>query len=747
MDGKKVTELSAGTYEFVSQSEVDKLLEQQVSGFNIPSIWRAIVQFFKGKKVNEQLNEKRPLNELKTMDDVIRQLRADSHIVVYLKQDRAFPLIISTKDDAHREFAPMRIKTKYVDADFGVSLFVQINDFEQFIRYYLVDNDTVSTNDIQNSLKLYLPSILQEELRDVEIDAYGLPAPVRDKILLRIKALESLLHGLSIVNVVDISCAQRDLERFRMLAQEMYLSEKELDYLKRTNEFKNRLIEVKNEQKLKEAAGTVSLLQAVRAINHDRLLNDEEERSFMMQLETQRKIREAKNEQELTVALNEIARDRLMSEDQLENWKQDMAASNDRKKFDRENVTEILRMQGLALRDKKALELDAEVMRSKIQLDSSLDSERIAAARKKMEEEIDYNIERQRRSLELIEFSNRNALAEAEGKNALLAKEIEQHKLVDDYEFGKRSREDQYEDGRFDENIRRTRATNAVEIDYVRDKNDVEIDRISKLSAISMGNLKAMHDMDAEDESRRNEHEMALKKAEMEERMHKDNLAHDETMTKLLNEFNINMARAENEKGFTTEQILANRIDQMDPEARKAFMEALSSHKELKAVEEARYLIDRERALADAKKEEIWKMAMASKDKSSEDFKEFAKYAMGLNASVAAGAVDRQRESEQQNYDRYERIATHRADEQADNMQKRMDDIDDRKEEYRQQMMHEQGRIDKNQDMALNYVTRHKPDKPTVSNDISLLQKECPHCHKMVHVVGPRCPQCGEFLE
>ena len=94
-----------------------------------------------------------------------------------------------------------------------------------------------------------------------------------------------------------------------------------------------------------------------------------------------------------------------------------------------------------------------------------------------------------------------------------------------------------------------------------------------------------------------------------------------------------------------------------------------------------------------------------------------------------------------------ERIATHRADEQADNMQKRMDDIDDRKEEYRQQMMHEQGRIDKNQDMALNYVTRHKPDKPTVSNDISLLQKVCPHCHKMVHMVGPRCPQCGEFLE
>ena len=41
VDGKKVTELSAGTYEFVSQSEVDKLLEQQVSGFNIPSIWRA----------------------------------------------------------------------------------------------------------------------------------------------------------------------------------------------------------------------------------------------------------------------------------------------------------------------------------------------------------------------------------------------------------------------------------------------------------------------------------------------------------------------------------------------------------------------------------------------------------------------------------------------------------------------------------------------------------------------------------
>ena len=51
-------------------------------------------------------------------------------------------------------------------------------------------------------------------------------------------------YGLGIVRIIEITADSADMERFRNLSREMYLSEQELDYLQRTNEFRNLVTEI-----------------------------------------------------------------------------------------------------------------------------------------------------------------------------------------------------------------------------------------------------------------------------------------------------------------------------------------------------------------------------------------------------------------------------------------------------------------------------------------------------------------------
>ena len=62
--------------------------------------------------------------------------------------------------------------------------------------------------------------------------------------------------GLEIVRIVEISADNEDIQRFNNLSHEMYLSEQELDYLRRTNDFKNRLADVNNSQQIHTAGLT-----------------------------------------------------------------------------------------------------------------------------------------------------------------------------------------------------------------------------------------------------------------------------------------------------------------------------------------------------------------------------------------------------------------------------------------------------------------------------------------------------------
>ncbi|MEI3422166.1 MAG: hypothetical protein V8R91_14590 [Butyricimonas faecihominis] len=124
-------------------------------------------------------------------------------------------------------------------------------------------------------------NVLQDTLYDTELSSNRIPAGT-SRLTERQNQCRGTgsLFGISIVRIVEISATSEDLERFRVFSRELYLSDKELDYLRRTNDFKNRMADTVNEQRLHEAATDLDLDKQLETINHDRLLHEDEVEKF-----------------------------------------------------------------------------------------------------------------------------------------------------------------------------------------------------------------------------------------------------------------------------------------------------------------------------------------------------------------------------------------------------------------------------------------------------------------------------------
>ena len=145
-------------------------------------------------------------------------------------------------------------------------------------------HDTVSPYMIQEMLSPYVNAILEEEMANTVVENHQIDSDVKKRIISRILDLSSVMKGIEIVGVVDVTCNANDLERFRNVARELYLSDKEMDYMQRSNELKNRMANMVNSQKLNEARNEFELRKAMDEINKDDLLQKDEMDTFVEQL-------------------------------------------------------------------------------------------------------------------------------------------------------------------------------------------------------------------------------------------------------------------------------------------------------------------------------------------------------------------------------------------------------------------------------------------------------------------------------
>lgn len=744
VNGKKVKELNGGIYDFVSPAEIEYILNQRVQneksvcGFS-KLAWRSIVRAWCGKKVGEVVKDNTNDN-LKTIDDVIRSLNENSFISVYLKLDRSFPALFGTKNGS--DFLPIIIKTKYLDAEFGVSMLVKIDDFDLFIKQYMADKSSITVDDIQKTLKNGVAMILQDELRNEEIDGHGISKEARNRIMLRFMALSETLQGIQIVNVGDITCSNKDFERLRGLARELYCSEQELSYLKRINEFKNRLAGVEIINKVQEAKNDLELMKALDEVNKDKLLFTEEQEKFCMLLSRQKQIREAQNEMEVTKALNDIKRTKLLNEDEFEEFEESLRLG----KFERNNIQEAMRLQSLATLQKKEIELKTEVIKYTIKQEADIEDTRFDAWKQNTaheSEKVDImdslygkeHISNRNRLLEQQEltslqnqFADSRELNIAIHKNKLLFENIKSRQLEDEYAWQKEHKDYLFGEEKKDNDYRRDFKKKKDEISLEEDKLKI-LEAKQTISLNAMARMKAM-----KAQEREMEHKQQMEREEMayRERINMASMSHEEAMRKL-----------ENEGNYSAEQMFVSKLN-TDTETARIYASKFSSENKMNAMIDAQKKIDEERAHMDWIRKENEERYRDFLEKQQEDTKnmmfqmmDFAKHSMEVNVGVANNAIRGQQENEKEHFNRYERISTYRIGELGNYSEQRMNDIRTQKEEYREQMKYEQQRHDLHQDKALNYTTKVTEAESKSPNQQSVSYRRKQTVEYFIEQLGP----------
>lgn len=319
-NGRFVAAISGGSYDFVGAPE-------KVGGNDgvLRRGWRMITDLFRSSAAKEAAKR-----DAEATSEYERQQRlilenakngAAFSIVILL--NKAFPLLIGAKQataEDYRNFVPMKIRTRHLEMDVGVNAYFKITDHEQFVLHYLADRALFNTTHVLDEISEPVRICVQEILQDCEPDERGrVPDELRKALKEALNAEAARgFHGLSIVRVAEITTANEDLARFAELAREMYLSEKELDYLKRTNDFKNRLADATNAQMLHEARTAEDIQAKLDEINRDKLLREDELGKFRTVLENERKIHDAKSDAERDAALAEIRNTGLLREKDLQ---------------------------------------------------------------------------------------------------------------------------------------------------------------------------------------------------------------------------------------------------------------------------------------------------------------------------------------------------------------------------------------------------------------------------------------------
>lgn len=317
-NGKIIASISGGAYDFVGNPP------EQVGALRRG--WQFLCNLFSSKKKTEKVLSEEEQLYLNQQQAILDNAKKGASFAIIIILDKAFPLLIGAKQaslDDYKNFVPMRIQTRFLEMNVGVNAYFKVSNPEQFIVHYLTDKQQLNSAAIVDELTDMVRVTLQDALYDTELSSNRIPAELHAMLKDRINAMaQEAFFGLSVVRIVEISAESKDLDRFAKLSQELYLSEKELDFLHRTNDFKNRLADAVNAQQIHEATTENDLRARLNEINRNRrneeLLNADELRKFEHLLNNERILREATSDAERDMALMEIAQTGLVRKEELD---------------------------------------------------------------------------------------------------------------------------------------------------------------------------------------------------------------------------------------------------------------------------------------------------------------------------------------------------------------------------------------------------------------------------------------------
>ncbi len=533
VDGVLVTELNGGLYKFATEKvqkeaiakyaedEDDKLAHEGILR-KIGRVGQSLLHLVFGKSDRARREDNKKQRE--AIKDLAKKISGSSIVSVVLKRDGAiqFPMgirpILTEEGSNVIEFNPYKIRTQSLTLDVAITMEAQINNFYEFRTTYLLDKDSYTINDLRIALNSFMRTSLQRSLQNYIADGDLLPQDIMSSIsyVLMTQSRE-LLHGISITNVLDITTENKEFERFRLLEEKLFCTDKEIDYLIRTNEFKNRLQLVENQQKVDEAKTDLDLRKALDQINNDELIREDEKDAFVQLLQSQKRIREAQTENEELEALLKLKGNRLVSEDELNA----LESSIRDKEFDRSQTSAIFQLNAAHRTEMTRVQLERELQKNQLLKEAELNDIRFEQVRKDLE-----------RDILLSKMQEEHDIA-----SRRLSDDYADSRREKDYDFEQRQKEDEY--------MRQHReAKDSIELDKEKAQNEMDI--LRQKAEISRKNMEAM-----------NAHEL-----ELAEKTHQEE-----------------MARITAQQNMTAEQLMAVGMSGLSVEAQKAFAESFAAGK------------------------------------------------------------------------------------------------------------------------------------------------------------------------
>lgn len=676
VDGELVGMLSGGAYTFPVKSaeekkaeredaeqKVDKEIRRQKKDENFMD--RGLVgtigiglstvrRFFFGNKKGE--TEQKRQTRRQRVERVLRDKAQPKLIRVYLVSDRVITLTFGGKQNAEGgvDFTPFHIATKVLDVDIAVSLQMQITNINQFLANYLADSDSVTTNQVQQMLIPSVQALICQMLRNLDYQQEGLPEPILNNLCMRIQnTINEQMQGIQCLRVLQITDRSADFDRFRQVERELFCTEKELGFLQRTGEFRNRLATETNKQEIDKATNEEDLRYTLQQINKDKLLHDDEMEQFVLMLNAQKRLREAKSQEEEYEALVDIKKSRLVKDDE-------MAALEDallHNKIERNSVTEIMR----------------------IQHQQSIDDAQLKAQWALDDQRQDHDWERedlQRRRNWGIEDEERERewMHEEQEYNRTFNRTQQQ----DEYDWQRRIREDDYvwqqqerqreadwQQRQREEQMRRENE----QMEYARQRQDKfdDIDILDRKATIAQRNMQAMKDAELRELQEQNRSAETLHGMDVQVEMNRDNL----------------------EANMSAEQLMAKRAAELSGEGQVAFAQALGSGKENELLQKQQQ-----------EQRELYERMMQMQQQTGTQNQEMMMKMAQMMQQGMMGVGQQQMMNQQQMFQQQQQF-----------QQQRYEDQQQRANEYRQDAMRQQDRMDHTLDQSLNYTTRaHQTD-------------------------------------
>lgn len=710
IDGQEVAHMGSGMYVFDNKHTAAAELEaerrkHEHQGF-FSRLADGIYRFFTGHKREESTSQRE--ERRRRVQQIMGRLKKDTMIDVYLKSDRVFPAIFGQQylSDSPEGYKPYIIQSRHLDLQVGVSMQMQIGDFKSFIANYLAGRKSVTIADVIKSVDSSVYSILKFRLREVEVSERGLDEITFNTIKDHLKQnLPNLLHGVIVVDVLDIATSNEQLARFRQVEEQLYCSEREYDFLQRTNEFRNRIASEENDQKIREARSEQELRVRLDEVNKDNLLHTDEMEQFVSLLMNQKVIREVSNKADLDKAMLEIQRNSLISQEEFDIFSSDL----ENRRFDRDQVSEQLRARSLTATVLLKTEIDKMERIAKIKADDEISDAEWEATRKQKGREAEgwdldaiiygrqYVLERQK----LVDEVEKRRL-----QNDANAEEIKRRQQQDDYETGKKLKEHDVEEKIKEDEYQR----------QLREKED------------ALKRLQQMLDMEQNVADRETRRDLEKKRAiaELELNQLKEEHSYDIEKEKIKAE--TEKAKIEAESKMTADQLLGRNIAQMDAAAQTKFAESFSHLNEVEITkanaEEREKLYQQMLQMAEANNINMRDVQSANSNQQMDMMKQilaaftqinmtqnanqqgFVNSMVGAIQSVAGGKVQ---------------------------------DAEAMKEEYRAEKHHAEARLDETQKQSLNATTRVKVSEnmPNIVGGTSV----------NVRVGATTCPVCGQQIE